>query len=409
MRSHKYARLSLVDLPENLLSEILIQLPIQSIVMCKCTSKTLHHLITSTNFSRLHFARADTCVLLRNCLPSTVSRTLYLLEASEIDTNYCHCPREKLNQSANTMRLDTKLKLPLANGKLHSGNGNANIHEACDWKSAVKQNPTLYKFKIVNSCNGFICLEDPLLMLPTVVCNPVTNEYLNLPDAKGFVFSSWPSGIGLCPNSDKYKVFRVIIGKKLHVECPITGKWWNTNMEAEIHTLGTKSWKSIGYAPYIRPSYISPTNVSLNGTMYWISKVYDDSTSNDPYNIISFDFSDECFRSLPQPPVTGRGRTCLGVIGNSLCLSSRFGVDSIDIWVLKKNCGIEKSWSKLISISPPVYGLSHFVSCSKCEAFFIFGIVGAEIVYCDSKGVKGKSLKFRGGGFTAVPLVYTPS
>ena len=51
-------------------------------------------------------------------------------------------------------------------------------------KQCIKLRPGNQKYKIVNSCNGLLCLPDPTRNIPLVVCNPVTSEFVNLPETQ---------------------------------------------------------------------------------------------------------------------------------------------------------------------------------------------------------------------------------
>ncbi|KAL2461154.1 F-box/kelch-repeat protein-like [Abeliophyllum distichum] len=140
---------------------------------------------------------------------------------------------------------------------------------------------------------------------PTIVCK--TNEYIELPAASNADQSTVDCGFGFCQETNQCKVLRVLN----------PGKNQHSNRVAKIHTLGNKSWRSIRFAPSFR--YItSPTY--LNGVLHWISC---GCCRTDL--VLPFEFSSECFRSLPQPIISRPIRICMGVIGDCLCLSATFG------------------------------------------------------------------------------------
>ncbi|PON38272.1 F-box associated domain [Parasponia andersonii] len=129
------------------------------------------------------------------------------------------------------------------------------------------------------------------------------------------------------------------------MRCPLdpVSRWPKYDVviiEAEIYTLGTDTWKSVGSAPFSAFALDFPTY--LNGVLHWLFV--------DKYSrswIISFDLDNEQFdyHSAPTP-----SQFTIGVLGGSLyvCGPDRYN-GFIDIWVLRKN-GDWNSWSKLFSI-----------------------------------------------------------
>ncbi|CAI9090443.1 OLC1v1025219C1 [Oldenlandia corymbosa var. corymbosa] len=95
------------------------------------------------------------------------------------------------------LKLDTRLKIPPRNVEMLPRNNADPKSSLCEQavkgglkKRCVKVTTQEQKFKIVNSCNGLLCLSDPTRNNPLVVCNPVTGEYLNLPKTHEFIGSS---------------------------------------------------------------------------------------------------------------------------------------------------------------------------------------------------------------------------
>ncbi|KAL2478379.1 F-box protein [Forsythia ovata] len=380
MKTRRSSRASIMDLPELIIEEILLHLSIKGIVMCKSVCKTWHHLISCPHFAMLHFAHAKACILVRPSDVGRISRMLYFIEPSEI--NVIESGHEVY------IKLDTKLKIPLHNV-------DAQVSAFCEGntkrKRTIELDPKNHKIIIVNSCNGFLCLSQPPHNNPTIVCNPVTNEYIELPAASNADQSMVDCGFGFCQETNQYKVLRVLN----------PGKNQHANRVVEIHTLGTKSWRSIGFSPSFR--YItSPTY--LNGVLHWIS-----GGCRGTDLVLSFEFSSECFSSLPQPPISRLSRICMGIIGDCLCLSATSGGDLIDIWVIK-SCGVQKSWSKLISIKIPTPGgwkSLYLQLISSCEKFLIF--LENNIIYYDPKREELKTFRLHRMGFISEAVVHTPS
>ncbi|CAI9765016.1 unnamed protein product [Fraxinus pennsylvanica] len=87
--------------------------------------------------------------------------------------------------------------------------------------------------------------------------------------------------------------FLLSSGKNQHAKSQIEGTTFYPYRVVEIHTLGTKSWRNIGFAPSFQ-SITSPTY--LNGVLHWIG---DGCSGKDL--VLSFEFSSECFKLLPLP------------------------------------------------------------------------------------------------------------
>ncbi|BBG93256.1 F-box and associated interaction domains-containing protein [Prunus dulcis] len=103
--------------------------------------------------------------------------------------------------------------------------------------------------------------------------------------------------------------------------------------EAEIYTIGTGVWRSVGNAPGDIDQL--PFNPFLHGALHWVSY-----SSTVPDFIHSFDFEREQFRPLPVPSLLGnRFSDCyiLEVVGERLCLSV-FDDDysKFDMWVMEE-------------------------------------------------------------------------
>ncbi|CAI9090440.1 OLC1v1025215C1 [Oldenlandia corymbosa var. corymbosa] len=340
---------SILDITDSVLIDILLRFPIKSIIMCKCVCKPWHRVISDPNFAKMHFARAEPCPLIRTLGGSGVSRMLYLIEPSEININYA-------GEKAVDLRLDTRLKIPLRNIEMLPEN-DADDYKLCSRGSncngsfkrrCVKVTAKEQKFHIVNSCNGFLCLSDPLNNNPLVVCNPVTGEYLNLPKTNEFDESSkdmMTCGFGISNKSNQYTVLRMLTGKRELCCCPITGKEIFSSQMAEVHVLGTSSWRCIGHAPYSGKKL--KFMIYLSGSVYW--------ACDESRMIYSFDFDEAKFRAIEPPPYAdmwpaGWYKVALGMLVGrlSLCRTS-ISSDEVRVWILETN-GELTAWKEFKTI-----------------------------------------------------------
>lgn len=97
------------NLPSHLTAHILLQLPIKSLLICRCVCIIWKTMISEPQFAKLHFELSPTSLMVRTRRLDHVSRTLHLLE----------CEPEKFEFGRNNLvKLDPIFKLPLRYGKL---------------------------------------------------------------------------------------------------------------------------------------------------------------------------------------------------------------------------------------------------------------------------------------------------
>ena len=196
------------------------------------------------------------------------------------------------NQRPNCrIELSSVMKIPLNNADWVlpvDGQDNPEFDAKAE-HTCLELKPRDHKFKVANSCHGFLCLSEPLRHDPVAVCNPLTGEYINLPNTKNIHPNSYVDcGFGFSPMSNAYKVIRIGI-TRLDGELNTYG-----NTFAEVHTLGTVSWRSVDVAPYSTIKLANPTY--HDGSLYCLY-AGDDACDR----IISFSFDDERFRPIPPP------------------------------------------------------------------------------------------------------------
>ncbi|KAH7862951.1 hypothetical protein Vadar_011448 [Vaccinium darrowii] len=307
---------SIVDLPMLISLSILLRLPTKRLLVCRCVCKTWRNIISDPHFAKLHFLKSEAFPLVRPLSRTHISRNLYLVEPPEHSSGFeqpdcCDCYGYSSSKHHFHMKLETKLKIPLRNAELAmNSEGDANVSSnskgGVKRKRCIKLKPKEHKLNLVNSCNGFLCLSEPSKNDPVVVCNPITGEFINLPvptpaDLK-FCKSFSDCGLGFSPKTNQYKVIRMFdLQERVHerVRDPITGKEFLSSRVAEIHTLGTESWKMIGVAPLSFYDYKLDFPSYLNGALHWLLMDHDISDY-----IASFNFDEEIFRPVPPPPLT---------------------------------------------------------------------------------------------------------
>ncbi|GMN19260.1 hypothetical protein TIFTF001_045157 [Ficus carica] len=265
---------SIKDLPREVFVNILLKLPMQSIISCKRICKSLAH----SGFRTLNLLRrtwrSNTSLFIQD------NGYLYLMEQPEDEFSSCECG------SVIRINLDSELNIPLCNTQvMFSGQH----HEDHNFPNMRCQN-----YKIANSCYGLVCLAG-IWDEPLVISNPVLGDFLNL--LRRFI--------------SQLEKNKVDISTRV---CGHLGTW------GEILAIGTGSlwlcspWKSVGSAPKTNPNSDHPTY--FHGRLHWLSSA----VSSIPY----FDFDNEKFDFLSLPKDNIIRQTQVGmtidVVDGCLCL-----------------------------------------------------------------------------------------
>ncbi|KAG5551599.1 hypothetical protein RHGRI_009868 [Rhododendron griersonianum] len=234
----KKRKLSVPELPAHITVDILSRLPVKTLLHSQLVCK--HWLsLTSPNppFARLHLSKSPIALLIRAARPDR--RQLRLIDL-------------RLQTLPNSHPKHAQLKL------------SPNLHFP------------LLGHRVVNSCNGLLCLYDQ--SDPVFVCNPVLGEYISIPLSQHMGrYDHTTSAFGFSPKTKKYKVLQLFL-KFVSYESE------TYEAEAEIYTLGEGPWRCLGRVPFHPDSqsfYASLSGAldwfnhsfyaSLNGAFHWLT------------------------------------------------------------------------------------------------------------------------------------------
>ncbi|CAI9102543.1 OLC1v1000827C1 [Oldenlandia corymbosa var. corymbosa] len=384
---------SIMDMPDDIIEDILIRLPLKVIFVCMRVCKHWHHLILSAEFAEMHFAKQEVGLLLNSINDDLgVPKIWYLVDQSEMgtfhecDENLHICP-------------DFPLRLPWRDPGV----------------AAINLGLTDDRFRVVNSYNGFICFTDSNYE-PIVVCNPVTKELVHIPAGKEPVRDFVDCGFGFCPTTKELKVIRIS-----YAMVRVSPSPWTTHQNsnkrrwdgmvcrriAAVHTLGTQSWHDVGYAPSYDGRLTFPT--CLHGNLHWFYS-YESCR-----RILSFNFTEESFQKFPTPPSSGSERfdstktlMSMGVLNDNLCLSL-VDDDHATVWIMEIY-GVKESWSKFVKFKMTETGFD--IVCQpidylKCGSLLMFHYSKFLIIHYNVETNKWECLKVGDSNskFQAVTLV----
>ncbi|KAL4612534.1 hypothetical protein ACB092_08G207200 [Castanea dentata] len=325
-------------LPNDVVEDILGQLPVKSLTRFRCVSKSFDSIITDPTFITKHFKLN---LNQSESLISTNTHSGYLLYTTKVK-----------NRSPSSKHLCAVVC-----------NNDSTLTQISRFEI-----PSLFeKHSLVGFCNGLFCLASrrndlnhiiylwnpSIRMFKKLLATPFTDEY-----KKGHKRSV----VGLAYNSQNndFKILRlrsVFLGP-------------GPEAEAEIYSLSTDSWRNVvitmeslrGYKPnFGRIAKIDPPCIFLNGALHTLA------FTKCHRFILSFDVNGESFREimLPSNPLdVATSVMQLALFKGSLALfalSDSFWGGLCNIWVMEEY-GVAESWTRKYTL-PSIWN-SHCYCCT---------------------------------------------
>lgn len=189
-------------------------------------------------------------------------------------------------------------------------------------------------WRLVCQCDGILCLDKGRLVQNLLLCNPALHEFKLIPEpVRPKKFINVGLGFGFDFRANKYKLVRIIYQKR--------------KFEAEVHTLGSNSWRKIDLC-------CETLSLYEYGYMYWEGLCFWILTTREG-GILCFDMADEVFHIIPLP-IKSDNCAFLAVQDDSLVLFVRplnrigenLGSRSLEMWVMDgyfdKVKGVKSAW-----------------------------------------------------------------
>lgn len=235
-RGRKISRLSQDLITEDVLVEILLWLPVKSLVRFQSVSKSWRALIRDPKFIKLHLERSI----------QTLSDRIFVLR--------CYWDEYCLVKLNNEGWFDKPMK--------------------------VVQSSSIPKWlpRINNHCNGLFCGHDDKNGI--VVWNPSLRKHKTISNLKLNVFDFHKQlfnvGIGYDPINDDYKVVNIIQLSKFGE--PVTV------YDVLVYSLKESLWRRVEDKWPVK-DFISGVGTYLNGNMHWVGEI----------GVVAFDLTKEKF------------------------------------------------------------------------------------------------------------------
>ncbi|KAM5558982.1 hypothetical protein ABKV19_020570 [Rosa sericea] len=289
----------LMDLPIDILINILLRLPAKSLCCTQCVCKTLLHIVEARSFATLVHLR------------------LFSTSSDAVD----EVPQLLLLNVAQDG--DNGSLITISPSQIYDGNVLTKSRHAIVSKIASCR----YDYNVgFVFCNLFFFKDKKYDRGPCFLFNPLRGEVLMLPKStvqvppfRNMVFIDW-YGMGFDDITNTYKIVRV----SGNAHCCLV---------AQVYVLGTSSWKQISSVP---PCNLSTEKISAYGDLHWLINL---SSIGGQICIVSFDFKKEEFYLMPHPALRKPEYSILYLhfvnFRGSMAIVDTSSRTHIDIWVLK--------------------------------------------------------------------------
>ncbi|XP_026440735.1 F-box/kelch-repeat protein At3g23880-like [Papaver somniferum] len=259
-----------VCMPEDIIFEILVRLPVKSLLRFKSVRKSWYAIIKTSDFIRRHRVNMENS--------NNTNLGTFVFEYLDHRLAY-YC--SDIDMAATGLR-----QFLIVSGE-NSLNGHDNLGLGiipCLANSSV----SMADLTFAGSCHGVLCFYHQDVRKGIVLCNPTTRHSKLLGKPLGRRSGTCFVAFGFDAITSDYKVLCV----KFFVDAP-----YYISPEIQVYKRSTNSWKRIN------SNFISAQSCSLdgskqgrylNGNYYCIGK-------QEYQTIVSFDFNKEVFRPIPVP------------------------------------------------------------------------------------------------------------
>ncbi|XP_050383768.1 F-box/kelch-repeat protein At3g23880-like [Argentina anserina] len=317
------------QLPDEILQDIFLRLPLKSLVNLIAVCKSWNSLIKTSAFIQAHRNRNQHQNLLLTKVASVKEpgknvshdRHLFYLHRDEPPFPVYRCYKQLTHPFESYNRLHA---------------------------TSAKDRLEITAYDEIQTCNGLVFLASGLRFYSTTLLwNPCIRKSVTLPrliDKRPSEVDriSYGFGYDLCP--DDYKVLRIVMYKR---NKPNTER----KTSYEIWSLKRPSWRGLSVLPPVDdsdPRWRSP--IFVRRAVHWVH--HREGSRNRP--IVSFDMSNEVFGEIMLPEVMRNKRRPMVISRYGNCLEilqwDDLGpLNSVDMWLMMEY-GVVESWTKLVTV-----------------------------------------------------------
>ncbi|KAK1398992.1 hypothetical protein POM88_008855 [Heracleum sosnowskyi] len=312
------------DLPEGLITKVLIRLPVKSLLICKCVCKPWLSTISNPNFVKSHIhhsittCRNDPTLLNIINVPQLAFLAIEPHEYSPYPT-----PAELQQQQLQRRRRH------LINQALDDANRQDLSESPLQFGRVALPGP-FQMTHFIGCCNGIICLSSYNYVV--YLWNPSVKMFrkLHLPNPRRSVAVT--VGFGYDSISDEYKILRLVYMNENDV-VPIANVY-------HVNEDSSRQFQGPTLTTQIYNFWPSPSNIVVNGVLYF----------DGGDQLVTFDLHDEVFGLVPFPNSVQRKRSDVMDFEGYVAVVFESGT-GVDLWTFDK---VEFAWTKKFSID---YGI----------------------------------------------------
>ncbi|XP_061339788.1 F-box protein CPR1-like [Gastrolobium bilobum] len=290
----------MVDLPPEVITEIIFRLPVSSLLRFRSTCKWWRSLIDATHFIFSH---------LNKSIESNSNIKIIIRKHSDLYQ----------------IELDSLEKVVELN------------HPLMCYSNRIK---------VLGSCNGLLCLCN--IAEDIVMWNPSIRKHRILPAVRlnrgeeTSLFAARVYGLGYDSLTGDYKLVRISYFVDLH----------NRTFDSQVmlFSLRMDCWKTLPSMPYAL-CCARTMGVFVGGALHWV--VTRKLEPDQPDLVVAFDLRGESFREVPLPvAVKGSFEMEVALFGGCLCVIENRVSTLFDVWVMTVY-GSQDSWCKLFTVKLP--------------------------------------------------------
>ncbi|XP_059440355.1 F-box/kelch-repeat protein At3g23880-like [Corylus avellana] len=359
------------ELAEDLVTQILLWLPVVSLLRFKCVCKSWYALITHQNFVRKH--------LLHNNNNNNSNTHLLLKTSNKTMDDYVvsTISYEELQVSPLTQPLPPQY---FRNGEPFG---------------------EMFSISVVGSCNGLVCLH-AYDTLKVVIWNPTTRETKVVPESNlpifapaGYYTHIQGMGFGFDAKTNDYKIINFDSMYECNSDIYFMKDVKEIIYQKEVYSLSTDSWRKVDGPQCFIVEDVPMTYITGMGS--WLA--YVDYVNQRDLFVLSFDMSDEVFlKTLLPDNVNGQA---LLVLNESIAMVALLPIDEnwweigFDIWLLLK-VGVKDSWNRLFTIGPSIARIHQPLGFWKNDTMFLTKIDSGQLFLYDPSTQQMTDLQIHG-------------